>query len=211
MKIIVAEDNELFRTSLVIALESQTNIELVAVCKNGIECLKATAAFAPDLILMDLSMPVMNGIEACKSIKEKYPNIKVLMFSAHEDSESVLACLKAQANAYCTKETNFQKLFEVIKTVMEGAAWLDPAIASYIQNFLEDSQSKQRSSSEFKLSDRELEILALMAEGKSNKEIAERLFITSNTVKAHVGNIIQKLSARSRTEAAVIASKNGSV
>jgi len=213
IKILIAEDNELFRTSLLIALEREEDFEIVGTCSNGKECLEAVQTKNPDLILMDIDMPVMNGLSSSKLIKNTHEKIKIIIFSVYTDEESVLDALQARADAYCTKDTSFEKLIEVIHTVMEGALWLDPSIASYIHNFVIRSNTNQTGNSvdNFNLSQRELEVLALMADGKSNKEIAKDLFITVNTSKAHVCNIIQKLSAKDRTDAAVKASKHGLV
>lgn len=207
IKIVIAEDNELFKTSLVIALEREEDIEITGFASNGKECLGLIDKALPDLVLVDIGMPVMNGLDLCKAIKEAYPSVKVMIFSTYTDKESVLDALRSKADAYCTKETSFEKLISVIHTVMEGAIWLDPMIASYVHSFITNPDKEVKE--DFNLSERELEILALLAEGKSNKQIADQLFITINTSKAHVCNIMKKLSAQSRTDAAVKASKHG--
>lgn len=210
IKILIVEDNELFRTSLIIALEREAEFEIIGNCANGKKCLEFVEQQKPDLVLIDIDMPIVSGLEACKSIKSSGADIKVLIFSIYSDEESVLEALRAKADAYCTKDTSFEKLIQVIHDVAAGAVWLDPVVASYMHSFVKHTEKVNAGeANNFNLSKRELEILTLLAEGKSNKEIAVSLFITVNTAKAHVCNIMQKLSAKCRTDAAVKASKQG--
>lgn len=205
-KIVIVEDNELFRTSLSIALEK--DFEIMASCSNGQQCLDLIEENAPDLIILDIGMPIINGLEVCKLVKDNHEHCKVVIFSVYSDEQSVFKALQAKADAYCTKDTEFEKLIEIIHNVMNGAIWLDPSVASYVHSFVTRNDGS-KNIEKFHISERELEVLELLVEGKSNKEIATQLFITVNTAKAHVCSIMNKLSAKSRTDAAVKASKQG--
>lgn len=209
-KIAIVEDNELYRTSLRIALSQSENYEIVWTAANGLEALENFNEIQPELILMDIEMPKLGGAEALARIKNQNSNAKVIMLTAHNEMDLVLQVLKSRADAYCTKEISIERLVQVMDMVIDGATWFDPAVSSYIYQFIQKSQLTDNSNSpDFDLSDREIEVLNLMTQGQSNKEIAQALFITVHTVKAHVCNIIQKLSAKDRTEASVKAIKYG--
>lgn len=218
IKILIAEDHELFRVGLEIALKQENNIEVINSAKNGQECLESFKKQLPDLILMDIGLPLINGLELVKLIKAESHETKIIMLTAHDDEKSVLSALNASADAYCTKDISLKQLIEIIPMIMEGALYLDPLIAKYLYkavalktmpntNPIDDKQEKNKAQEI--LSSRELEVLKLITEGKSNKEIASELFITSHTAKAHVSNIIQKLAAKDRTDASVKALKHG--
>jgi DNA-binding NarL/FixJ family response regulator len=222
-KILIAEDHELFRISLEIALKQDPLIEVIGTAENGLKCKELFLSLKPDLILMDIGMPIINGLELVEFIKSKNSKTKIIMLTAHDDEASVLAALSFNADAYCTKDISLNKLTEIIPLVMDGALYLDPLIAKYLYkavnnlNNLEnlpankdiENHKEDTSKTALTLSSRELEVLKLITEGKSNKEIAQDLFITSHTVKTHVSNIIQKLSAKDRTDASVKAFKQG--
>ncbi len=227
IKLLIAEDHELVRYGLVIALDDKENLEVVAEAENGEEAIALTAEKKPAVILMDIGMPVMDGITATQEIKAKYPELKVIMLTSHKDQEEVMAALAAGADAYCMKDIKVNRLCQVIEMVLEGALWLDPAIASIVlhsipgsktaaQEEAEASIEKEKKGAKRKryntdLTEREREVLELIVDGKSNKEIASMLNVTTHTAKAHVGNIIQKLAVDDRTQAAVKAIKQGFV
>jgi DNA-binding NarL/FixJ family response regulator len=227
-KILIAEDHELFRISLEIALKQDPLINVIGTAENGLKCKELFLSLKPDLILMDIGMPIINGLELVEFIKSKNSETKIIMLTAHDDEASVLAALRFNADAYCTKDISSNKLTEIIPLVMDGALYLDPLIAKYLYKAVNNSNnlhkpprdgistnlqsniSKAALTENFvQLSSRELEVLKLITEGKSNKEIAQDLFITCHTVKAHVSNIIQKLSAKDRTDASVRAFRQG--
>ncbi|MBU6196248.1 MAG: response regulator transcription factor [Cyanobacteria bacterium REEB446] len=227
-KILIAEDHELFRISLEIALKQDPLIEVIGTAENGLKCKELFLSLKPDLILMDIGMPIINGLELVEFIKSKSSETKIIMLTAHDDEISVLAALRFNADAYCTKDISLNKLTEIIPLVMDGALYLDPLIAKYLYKAVNNSNNLHNSPRDsistnlqgniskaaltenaVQLSSRELEVLKLITEGKSNKEIAQDLFITSHTVKAHVSNIIQKLSAKDRTDASVRAFRQG--
>jgi DNA-binding NarL/FixJ family response regulator len=238
-KILVAEDHELARYGLCMALEEKPNLSVVGEAEDGVQAMAMAETLNPDIILMDIGMPVMDGITATQKIKEKYDHIKVIMLTSHKDEEEVYAALAAGADAYCMKDIKIERLAQVVEMVMEGALWMDPAIAQIVlksvhpnptgseQTLATDAEKKplvksssgngdslKSSSSSRKrynthLTDRELEVLKLIVDGKSNKEIALILEVTSHTAKAHVCNIIQKLAVDDRTQVAVKALKEG--
>lgn len=204
----IAEDHELFRKSLEIALSQNPNLEVLWSCADANQFKILFEKQKPNLILIDIGLPFISGIDLTKTIKQSNNDIKVVMLTAHNENDIVLKALQAGADAYCTKEISFEKLNDVLKTVMDGAIWLDPAIANYLYGYVKELQPQAIDQSyNFNLSSRELEVLELMMQGLSNKEIAQKLFITVHTVKAHVCNTIQKLSAKDRTDAAVKAAK----
>ncbi|MBK8189467.1 MAG: response regulator transcription factor [Vampirovibrionales bacterium] len=230
MKALIAEDHELVRYGLVMALEESPGVEIVGEAENGRDALRLTDDLQPDIILMDIGMPVMDGITATHLIKRKYPNIKIVMLTSHKDEEEVFASLAAGADAYCMKDIKVERLCQILAMVQEGAVWLDPAIASLVLAAIPSGRQAvaaadvarpsapasgamgagaPRKRYNADLTEREIEVLQLIVEGKSNKEIAQALEVTTHTAKAHVGNIIQKLAVDDRTQAAVKAIKEG--
>lgn len=217
ISVLIVEDHELTRGGLVFAFKGEPGLKIVGEAENGEEGLRLVNLNHPDIVLMDINMPVMDGIEATRRIKEKYPDIKVVILTSHNNHEEVLASLAAGADAYCLKDIRTERLVQVLEMVMEGAIWLDPAIARHIVDSLNapaaltpdgpSTQTRKRYNTE--LSERELQVLNLLAHGKGNKEIARKLAISIHTVKAHVSTIIQKLAVDDRTQAAVKALKEG--
>ena len=217
--ILIVEDHSLTRFGLRTAFESDKNFVKIfeaANAKNGIALAQKEAV---DAVIMDLGLPDMNGIEATKIIKEKRPSTKIIVLSSHEQEEDVLKSLHNGANAYCTKDIEPDKLIEITKSVLEGAAWFDPKVAGYVlkaagqpnispseQDITTESKeiSKQN---DINLTAREKQVLALIVEGLTNNEIAQKLDVSINTTKAHVCNILQKLAVNDRTQAAIKALK----
>lgn len=215
IQVLLAEDHELTRKGIAYGLKQSNEIEVLAAVENGYEAVQFVKTNKPDVILMDILMPVLNGINATKEIKENYPDIKIIILTSINEKENVLASFKSGANAYCMKNIKIDDLITVIKTVINGAIWIDPDIAGYIleilqskTNILDDSKLNN---TDFNLTNREKEILKLIAEGLSNKDIAEQLFLSLHTVKNHVRNIIQKLAVDDRTQAAILALKENLV
>ncbi|MDX1921296.1 MAG: response regulator transcription factor [Candidatus Caenarcaniphilales bacterium] len=215
LKIIIAEDHELSRMGLSVSLQKKTDFKVVAEAESGDLAVKLTEQLKPDIVLMDIGMPVMDGIEATHQIKKRFPEVKVIMLTSHSEGEGVYASLAAGADAYCMKDIKLERLIQVIEMVQEGAVWLDPAVAQTVLKALPLNLPDRLKSSQPKthynldLTEREMEVLEKIVEGKSNKEIASDLFITVHTVKAHVCNIINKLAVDDRTQAAVKALRDG--
>ncbi len=216
IQIVIAEDHQLTRNGLVYTLEKHGGFEIVAEVDNGDKALKMALGKRPDLVLMDIGMPVLDGITATQRIKAEAPEIKVVMLTSHQEEEHVLASLAAGADAYCLKDMPVDLLLRVIEIIYEGGVWLDPTIAGIVMQALPGGKSavdkgpvqgkeKKRYSTE--LTEREMDVLREIVEGKSNKEIAESCDISLHTVKTHVRNIIEKLAVDDRTQVAIKALK----
>lgn len=209
-QILIAEDHELVRQGLKYTL-NEAGFRHILMAENGLIAFERVKKNSPDIVLMDIGMPVMNGIESTQKIKASYPKTKVIILTSHQDSEEVLSALCAGADAYCMKDIAVERLIRVIQEVEAGALWLDPAIAHVLQQTLccqnEPSvlmtKKQVRQPHNPHLTQREVEVLTLIVDGKSNKEIAIYLKMSPHTVKSHVTNIIQKLAVEDRTQAAV--------
>jgi DNA-binding NarL/FixJ family response regulator len=230
LRILIVEDHELARFGLSMALAERADVTVVGEAQNGEEGVRLALAEQPDIVLMDIGMPVMDGITATQQIKAQLPQAKVVILTSISNSEEVMASLAAGADAYCMKDIKIDRLRQVLEMVMDGALWLDPAIARLVVQSLPNNPTasaqpastvpetmhqeptahpKRRYNTE--LTEREHEVLQLIVEGKSNKEIAVALKVSSHTAKAHVANIIQKLAVDDRTQVAVKALKGGLV
>ena len=210
----IVEDYLLNRVNLRHTLKRFDEVNLIGEFETAEECISAMNNNPCEIILMDLGLPFMNGIEATKIIREKYPETKIIVLTSHDEDDAVLAALAAGANAYCLKDTDEENLINVIKTVAEGALWLTPKIAQVPANHLPKPKSSQigniclKDASDLKLTDRELAVLKLMVEGKTNPEIAKEFIISTHTAKAHVASILAKLDVEDRVQAAVKAVKS---
>ena len=207
--ILIVEDHELTRFGLKTAFEG---VEFVGELLESESAEKAIEIFnnTPiDIVIMDLGLPGMNGIEATKKIKSLNKDVKIIILTSHNDEKEVLNSLRAGANAYCSKEINPQRLIQVVQSVADGAAWFDPSIANIVLRATANSPviSADNNAKNYDLTTRETQILKLMTEGYSNMEIAQILVISINTTKAHVANILQKLEVDDRLQAALKALK----
>ncbi|MGB3695353.1 MAG: response regulator transcription factor [Spirulinaceae cyanobacterium] len=237
IRVALIEDHDLTRVGLRTALQQSNEIELVGEAANGTEGLKLLETYQPDIGIVDIGLPDIDGIELTRKSKEKSSSgdskpIKILILTLHDNEEAVLAAFAAGADSYCMKNMSFDRLIEVLKLTHEGNAWIDPAIARIILSQTKGSSTETNpvpsgnpgkvriNAAEpeysqlieaYPLTERELEVLQLIVEGCSNAEIAEKLFITVGTVKTHVRNILNKLCADDRTQAAVRALRSGLV
>lgn len=213
LNLILAEDHELTRIGLAHALQRNALINILGEAENGKQTIDMVKRLQPDVVLMDIGMPEMDGIEATRHIKQLYPEIKIVILSSRQEKEEVYASLSSGADAYCLKDIKVDRLIQALEMVSEGGTWLDPLIASMVIDALPDITQKANFMKEqlfqANLTDRELEVLKEICSGKSNKEIALALKISLYTVKAHVCNIIQKLSVDDRTQAAIKAIQAG--
>lgn len=217
IKVLMVEDHKLMRVGLKSLFEEFPEINIIAEAQTGKEALEKIRLSRPDVVLMDIGLPDMNGIEVTKKILEQFEGVKVIMLTSHMTEQEVLDSLAAGANAYAMKDINTEILVMVIRTVKEGALWIDPQVVPIIREKNAGIiPQRQVSRAAFKanhsnLTEREYEVLKLVVDGKSNNEIAQLLTISEHTAKAHVCNIIQKMVVDDRTQAAVKALKEGLV
>lgn len=210
IRLLLVDDQTLFREGVRTLLSIHDDVDVVAEAGNGQQALEKTAAFNPDVILMDLRMPGMGGVAATKEIKEKHPNSRVIVLTTFDDDESIFDALRAGAVGYLLKDVSSQKLIEAIRTTAAGGSFLQPSVASKVLAEI----SRQPAVTEPQtlvepLSKRELEILSHIGNGSSNREIANELFLTEGTVKNHVTNILGKMGVRDRTQAALMGKEMG--
>ena len=207
--ILIVEDHELTRFGLKTAFESCDFIENIYEAESAETCFEIINDNKIDLIIMDLGLPGVDGIEATSRVKQSTPDTKVVILTSHNDVQEVLNSLKAGANAYCSKEINPKRLTQVVASVLDGASWFDPSIAHVVLEAAARSQQSetQKPEKDYGLTSREAQILKLITEGYSNNEIANQLFVSINTTKAHVASILQKLEVDDRLQAALKALK----
>ena len=208
-KILMAEDHKLMRVGLKSIISDYNDLEVIAEAETGIEAVKMARELKPDVILMDIGLPELDGIQATKKIKEFDKNVKIIILTSHGEENEVNKAIDAGANAYALKDIKTEYLVMVLRSVKDGAVWFDPNVAHLVKK----NPTQQNSSrSDFKanhanLTEREYEVLKLIVDGKSNQEIANDLKISEHTAKAHVCNIIQKMLVDDRTQVAVKAIK----
>ncbi len=207
--ILIVEDHELTRFGLKTAFEGVEFVGELLESESAEKAIKIFNNTPIDIVIMDLGLPGMNGIEATKKIKSLNKDVKIIILTSHNDEKEVLNSLRAGANAYCSKEINPQRLIQVVQSVADGAAWFDPSIANIVLRATANSPviSADNNAKNYDLTTRETQILKLMTEGYSNMEIAQILVISINTTKAHVANILQKLEVDDRLQAALKALK----
>lgn len=209
MKIIICDDQAIVRDGLEMLLKLERDIEIVGVASDGAEAVELVAKKTPDLVLMDLKMPVMNGIEATSQIRNKYPTVKVLVLTTYDDDEWVFDALQAGASGYLLKDTPREELARAIRGTVAGKTYVDPSIAGKVLRQATSHQTQPTTLITANLTDREIEVLRLIARGLSNADIAERLFLSEGTVRNHVSAILAKLGVADRTQAAVLAIQHG--
>lgn len=210
IRLLVADDHPVVRDGLVAMLSTQPDFVVVGEAATGIEAVERAAVLAPDVVLLDLEMPGMDGVEALRRIRAARPDVPVIVFTAFDTDERILGAVQAGARGYLLKGAPRDELFKAIRVVGEGGSLLQPVVASKLLQHISRQSDKPAASVEV-LTDRETEVLALLAQGKTNKEIAAALVISERTVKFHVGSILGKLGAGNRTEAVTIAAQRGLV
>ena len=219
INVLLVEDHELYRMGLSMLLEKAENINLVAEAADGLDGVRKAREFSPDVILMDIGLPNMDGIEATARIKEFLPDTKILIFTSRDSEQDIFEAFKAGADGYIMKGASPEQTTTAIRSVYEGVGWIDPAIAKVVFSNLQrpsgqggsTDEISLRSKNTYGLTERELDVLSLMVDGLSNPQIAEKLVISRATAKAHVHSILQKLCTTSRTQATVKAMKEGLV
>lgn len=220
INVLLVEDHVLTRMGLSMLLSKAEGINLLSEAGDGTEGIKKARELSPDVILMDIGLPNIDGIEATQRIKDFYPEVKILIFTSRDSESDVFEAFRAGADGYIMKGATPEQTISAIKSVYEGIGWIDPSIAKMVfsnlqrpsaQNVSEPEQTKSSRNNSYGLTDRELDVLELMVEGLTNPQIADKLVITRATAKAHVHSILQKLCASSRTQATVMAMKEGLV
>lgn len=213
IKLMIADDHKLFREGLKALLTVTDDVEIVAEAEDGDSALKKCAELQPDVILMDINMPVLNGIHATQQIVEKFPQIGIIMLTMLEDDTSVFNAMRAGARGYLLKGADPQEVLRVIRAVAEGQALFGPAIATRLMNFFKDLSVKSvatKSKATFpELTERELEVLRLISQGLNNMEITQKLVLSPKTVRNHITNIFSKLQVADRAQAIVRARAEG--
>lgn len=207
IRVMLVDDHELFRRGLDLVLRDESDIEIVGEAGDGLAAIERAADLQPDVVLMDVRMPGVGGIEATRRIRNAQPSTKVVMLTVSDDEEDLFGAIRAGASGYLLKEVSIDEVASAIRAVVRGQALVTPSMASKL--FSEFNVLSRRVDAQHgnapRLTDREVEVLRLVAKGMSNKEIATELVIAENTVKNHVRNILEKLQMRSRMEAAMYA------
>ena len=217
ISVIIIEDFKLTRVGLRCALNANEDIKVVAESDNAIDGLELIEKYNPDIVLMDLGLAGMNGIEATLKVQEINKNIKVIALTSHDREEEVIAALSSGAMAYCLKDIDPSKLADVIRDVVDGVCWLDPLVARKVLDAFPKQEAfgilrdKSFEEGRVPLTEREFEVLKHLVDGKSNTEIAKELIVSVHTAKAHVCSILQKMCVNDRVQAAVKAVKEGLV
>ncbi len=215
LRILLVEDDELFRLGLQIKLQQNPDLQVVAEAEDGERALELAKLYPLDIILLDVGLPGIGGVETCRRLKEQHPDVPVLVLTSHSEKPLIARLIEANAQGYCLKGIDAETLVLAIRSVAAGASWWDRAATTEIRAAFAGIPTttclKTKETLENPLTKREQEILALVADGKSNQEIADILYITSGTVRVHVHAILHKLEVRDRTQAAVLAIQKGFV
>ena len=202
IRVLLVDDHEMVRIGVSTYLQTQSDLEVVGQAENGEEGVRLALALRPDIILMDMVMPVMNGAEATAEILKEWPEAKVIIVTSFLDDDKLYSALEAGATSYILKTSNAKRIAESIRQTFAGDSVLEPEVTS---KMMKKMRSEQQSFPHEELTSRELEVLLLLAEGKSNATIADDLYIGIKTVKTHVSNILSKLEVEDRTQAVVYA------
>lgn len=205
IKIIIADDEKLIREGLKIILETYGDIEVVALAENGEEALRALQEQPAQLVLMDIRMPVCDGVEATRRIHQLYDKIKILILTTFSDSAYIREAMKFGASGYLLKDSDYDVIYEGIKAAMKGNVVVHPEVATRLLS----EQAPVTDYSDFDLSDKEVQLIDLVAQGLSNKEISEKIFLSEGTVKNRISLILSKLELRDRTQLTIFAYRKG--
>jgi DNA-binding NarL/FixJ family response regulator len=208
VRVLIADDHERFRRGLRMVLEAEEGIEVIAEAADGAEAVARVEELAPDVVLMDVRMPNLNGIDATRTIREVFPSTRIIMLTISDEEDDLFDAVKAGANGYLLKEVSIEEVADAVRAVMQGQSLISPSMAhKLITEFGALARRAQESDTapSPRLSERELEVLKRVATGMSNDEIAVELGLSSQGVRNHVANILVKLQLRSRIESAILA------
>jgi len=209
ISVLIADDHSLVRQGLKQIIEIESDIEVIAQASNGEDAVKYVRQYNPDVVLMDMNMPGMNGLQAIKELKQDKENHKIIVLTIHEEREYLFKTLQLGAEGYVLKDSEASVLIEAIRTVNSGQSYIQASMTKeLVREFNRVTMNEKEKSDENSLTSREIEVIELIAEGLINKEIAKKLFISEKTVKNHVSNIFKKLNVSDRTQAAIYAFKH---
>ena len=220
VRVLIIEDQDMARVALSVVLSKNENIEIADMAVDGLEGVEKALALKPDLVVMDIGLPTIDGIEATRRIKEANSGIKVLMYTSREDENDIFDAFQAGADGYITKGATVEQTISAVLAVSEGTGWLDPAIAKVVLTNIRRGNSLEGRRGEinyklgknlYGLTEREMDVLALIVDGLTNPQISDKLCITISTTKTHVHSILQKLYVRTRAKATAMAMKEGLV
>ncbi len=209
MKILICDDQALIRDGLEMLLKLEKDIEVVGQAQDGAEAVEQAAQHQPDLVLMDLKMRGMNGIEATRQIRSRWPAVKVLVLTTYDDDEWVFDAIRAGAAGYLLKDTPRAEVIKAVRGTIEGKSFVDPAVAGKLLGQVAGQQTQPATLITDKLTAREVEVLRWLARGLTNADIAARLHLSEGTVRNHVSAVFAKLGVADRTQAAVLALQHG--
>ena len=208
VRVLVVDDQELFRRGLTMLLAVEPGIEVVGEAGDGVEGTALAESAAPDVVLLDVRMPKRSGIEACLAIKESVPSAKIIMLTVSDEEADLYEAVKSGASGYLLKDSSIEEVAQAVRVVADGQSLISPSMASKLLSEFATMIKKSEERPQMplpRLTERELEVLKLVARGMANRDIAKELFISENTVKNHVRNILEKLQLHSRMEAVVYA------
>ncbi|MCA0386388.1 MAG: response regulator transcription factor [Firmicutes bacterium] len=208
IKVVIVDDHALIREGIKKLLELEESFDIVALAGDGVEALEVIEKVRPDVVLLDINMPNMNGIDCLKQIKAEYPDTKVVMLTIHEDAEYLIETINIGAEGYVLKDADVSSLVKAIQKVVQGEVYIHPTLSGIL---VREYKRKDKNNEELNgtaLTKREYEVIRLISKGHNNKEIAVELFISEKTVKNHVSNIFKKIKVTDRTQAALYAIKN---
>lgn len=209
MRILICDDQAITREGLALLLNLERDIDVVGMAEDGAHAVELTARVTPDLVLMDLKMPGMNGVEATRQIRARAPQIKILVLTTYDDDEWVLEAIRAGASGYLLKDTPREELVKAVRGTLHGKTYVDPAVAGRLLNQVASPRKLPATLLTSKLTEREVDVLRLIAGGFNNADIAQRLHLSEGTVRNHVSTILAKLAVADRTQAAVLALQHG--
>ncbi len=210
IRTMIVDDHALFRRGLEMVLEEEPDIELVGQASDGAEAVEKAAESLPDVVLMDIRMPRSSGIEACRAVKEAAPSAKIIILTISDEEEDLFEAIRAGASGYLLKDIPLDEVAEAVRSVHGGQSLINPSMAGKLLSEFatlerRDGEARAQEVPAPKLTEREMEVLKLVARGMNNRDIAKELFISENTVKNHVRNILEKLQIHSRMEAVMVA------
>jgi len=206
VRVLVVDDQELFRRGLTMLLGAEPGIDVVGEAGDGDEGTALAESVAPDVVLLDIRMPKRSGLEACSAIKQAVPSAKIVMLTVSDEEADLYEAVKSGASGYLLKDSSIEEVSQAVRVVADGQSLISPSMAvKLIDEFKQMSRPERESPGGLRLTERELEVLRLVARGLNNREVAKQLFISENTVKNHVRNILEKLQLHSRMEAVMYA------